>query len=217
MDPAVLRAPRRVPHRPAHVPGSLSVWTVWVSLSSGGQHCGEEAAPGTLRTLPTGVGGGTYTETPPTLGSSGAPDVQVGLRAIPQLGAPQPRVPHRTPCAWWSCANSCPGTVQAAPRAGAGTTGGGGVRGETSRTRWEAESERHVPATWLPPRPAGQAAHHALPPVREGDGAGLILDRPTTPPHTHAQPSTVCKHILCPLACHEMFNVPSCPLGRQGN
>lgn len=210
------RCPTRPPGEPCtDLPmfqRSLSVWTVWLSLSSGGQHRGKEAAPGTLGTLPTGVVGGTYTETP-HLVPLGPRMFKWGHGPSRTWAAQRPRVFHRIP--------HVPGRVKCTVAQtlcrpllvqGVGTTGGGGVRRETSHTRWEAESERHVPATWCPPRPAGQAAHHALPPVREGDGTGLILDRPTAPPPTHAQPSTV-----CPLACHKMSNVSSCPLGRQGN
>lgn len=148
-------------------------------------------APGTLGTLPTGVGV-LDTQRPPQPGSSGAPDVQVGPWAIPQSAWPSGHeCPAEPPCARHSRMHSCPGIVQAAPHEGAETTGGGGIRRETSHTRWEAESECHVPATWRPPRLAGQAAHHTLPPVREGNGAGLTRNRPTTPPHTHAELSTV--------------------------
>lgn len=44
-----------------------------------------------------------------------------------------------------------------------GTAGGGGVGRETSHARWKAQSERHIPATWCPPRLAGQAAHRSAP------------------------------------------------------
>ena len=71
-----------------------------------------------------------------------------------------------------------PGHHGAGEGGGAGTTGGGRVQRETSHTRWKAESEHHVPATWRPPRPAGQAAHHSVP-AREGvEEASVWTDLP---------------------------------------